>query len=277
MRLPGGGRVSHKQGDYPGLQQPTEPERARLKLLAEGLDPLTRRWLREIGVPRGGRCLEVGAAAGSMSRWLAEQVGPEGSVVAADIDVRFLDEMDLPNVLVRRVDLRSDELPRGAFDLACCRTLLLHLPDPRAALEKLAASLAPGGVLFVQEPDMCLAVAADPDHADAEPFAEYHRKGFAHVRRIKLFDTQLGRTLPRIFRALGLVDVRADATAQLIAGKSPIAEQLSLTQGILGPRLVAANAVTQAELDAALRCYADPSFEFLQGLQFAVWGRRSLA
>jgi len=191
----------HKEGDYGGLEQPTEPERARLRLLAAGPDPLTRRWLREIGVPRGARCLEVGAAQGSMSRWLAEQVGPEGRVVAADIDVRFLDDMDLPNVEVRRLDLRSDAPERGVFDLAYCRTL------------------------------------------------------------------------PRVFRALGLVDVRADATAQLIAGKSPIAEQLFMTQGILGPRLVAAGAVTQAELDAALRCYADPGFEFLQGLQFAVWGR----
>ena len=60
-----------------------------------------------------------------------------------------------------------------------------------------------------------------------------------------------------------------------VAGKSPIAQQLVMTQGILGPRLVAAGAVTQAELDTALRCYADPGFEFLQGLQFAVWGRRA--
>jgi len=69
--------------------------------------------------------------------------------------------------------------------------------------------------------------------------------------------------------------VRVDATAQLIAGQNPIARQLSLTQAILGRRLVAAGAVTQAELDTALRCYADPGFEFLQGLQFAVWGRRA--
>lgn len=267
--------MSHKEGDYPGVQQPTGPERARLKLLAEGLDPLTRRWLRELGVPRGGRCLEVGAAQGSMSRWLAEQVGPSGRVVAADLDVRFLDDMDLPNVEVRRLDLRSDALEKGAFDLVYCRTLLLHLPDPRGALARLADALAPGGMLFAQEPDMCLAVAADPDHPDAEAFAEYHRKGFAHIRREKLFDTQLGRTLAPIFRALGLVDVRADATAQLIAGRSPIAQQLVMTQGILGKRLVAAGAVTQAELDVALRCYADPAFEFVQGLQFAVSGRRA--
>jgi SAM-dependent methyltransferase len=266
--------MPHKQGDYGGLKQPTEPERARLRLLAEGLDPLTRRWLRSIGVPRGARCLEVGAAAGSMSRWLAEQVGPSGRVVAADIDVRFLDDMDLANVEVRQLDLRSDPLERGAFDLACCRTLLLHLPDPRAALGKLADALAPGGLLFAQEPDMCLAESADPDHRDAEAFADYHRKSFAHVRRTKLFDTRLGRTLPRVFRELGLGDVQFEATAQVIAGKSPIAEQLLLTQGILGPRLVAAGAVSQAELDTVLRCYADPGFEFVQGLQFAVWGRR---
>ena len=102
--------MAHKVGDYGGLKRETEPERARLRLLAEGLNPETQRWLCEIGIGAGWRCLEVGAAEGSMSRWLAEQVGARGHVVAADIDVRFLDDMDLPNVEVRQLDLRSDPL-----------------------------------------------------------------------------------------------------------------------------------------------------------------------
>ena len=39
---------------------------------------------RRVGV------LEIGAGGGSIARWLAERVGPTGSVLATDIDPRFI-------------------------------------------------------------------------------------------------------------------------------------------------------------------------------------------
>jgi SAM-dependent methyltransferase len=268
-------RVAHKVGDYGGLKRATGPERARLKLLAEGLDPETQRWLADIGIGRGWRCLEVGAAEGSMSRWLAEQVGPEGHVVAADIDVRFLDNMDLPNVEVRQLDLRSDPLEKQQFDLAYCRTLLLHLPEPAAAVCKLVDALRAGGVMLAHEPDMCLHVANDPDHPDAELFARFHREGYAHLRRIKRMDTQFGRTLPGLLRDAGLVDVRSHASASLLRGDSVTARHMRIIfSKTLGPILVGDGVVTQAELDRVLDCYGDPEFEYLNGLQIVAWGRK---
>jgi len=52
---------------------------------------------------------QVGARRGSIARWLAERVGPRGSVLATDLDTRFL--ADLPTgVRVRRLDLRHDDV-----------------------------------------------------------------------------------------------------------------------------------------------------------------------
>ena len=48
----------------------------------------------------GWRCLEIGAGRGSMATWLAERVGPAGQVVATDIDTRYLERLDLPNLHV---------------------------------------------------------------------------------------------------------------------------------------------------------------------------------
>ena len=42
-------------------------------------DPLTVRYLLRLGVGDGWRCLEVGAGAGSIVRWLSDRVGPNGS------------------------------------------------------------------------------------------------------------------------------------------------------------------------------------------------------
>jgi ubiquinone/menaquinone biosynthesis C-methylase UbiE len=64
--------------------------------LEELFDPLSRR--RRALVQPGWRCLEVGAGRGSMAVWLAEQVGPTGHVVATDVDTRYLERLDVPNL-----------------------------------------------------------------------------------------------------------------------------------------------------------------------------------
>lgn len=53
-------------------------------------DPSTIGYLTGVGVTAGWACWEIGAGGGSIARWLAERVGPTGSVLATDIDPRFI-------------------------------------------------------------------------------------------------------------------------------------------------------------------------------------------
>src|SRR6516164_6521680 len=85
-----------------------EPEDERLALLEQLFDPASRR--RRDLVRPGWRCLEVGAGRGSMAVWLAEQVGPSGHVVATDIDITYLERLDVPNLEVRRHNILDDPL-----------------------------------------------------------------------------------------------------------------------------------------------------------------------
>ena len=62
----------------------------RLVALEEGYDPATVARLENLGVGRGWSCLEVGAGAGSITRWLSRRVGTGGQVMAADLDKSFL-------------------------------------------------------------------------------------------------------------------------------------------------------------------------------------------
>ena len=57
-------------------------EHERLAVLEANYDPGTFRLLEDCGVAPGWRCAEVGAGRGSVAAWLADAVGPEGSVVA---------------------------------------------------------------------------------------------------------------------------------------------------------------------------------------------------
>jgi ubiquinone/menaquinone biosynthesis C-methylase UbiE len=61
-------------------------ERARLDLLDEVSGAWVRRVLTQCGVAAGWHCLDVGAGAGHLARWMASEVGPEGRVVATDTD-----------------------------------------------------------------------------------------------------------------------------------------------------------------------------------------------
>jgi 2-polyprenyl-3-methyl-5-hydroxy-6-metoxy-1,4-benzoquinol methylase len=94
----------------------------------------------------------VGAGGGSIAEWLAGQVGPDGRVLATDIDTRFLEQLShKKNVEVRRHDIVSDSLPERAFDLVHARLVLLHLPERDRVLGRMAAALKPGGWLLTEE------------------------------------------------------------------------------------------------------------------------------
>jgi tRNA A58 N-methylase Trm61 len=71
-----------------------------------------------IGVAADARCLEVGAGAGSVARWLAEHCHA-GHVVATDIDTTHLRDA-APGIDVRTHDVVNDESPMSRSTL-CTR------------------------------------------------------------------------------------------------------------------------------------------------------------
>src|SRR5919108_803098 len=115
--------------------------RERLEVLEAACDPFTARHLDEVGVEPGWHCLEVGAGAGSVARMLCERVGPDGRVVAVDLEPALLADVSAPNLEVRRLDIVVDELPEAAFDLVHTRLVLLHLPPRDELVLKLARAL----------------------------------------------------------------------------------------------------------------------------------------
>jgi tRNA A58 N-methylase Trm61 len=76
--------------DYVFQNTKDDSERRRLQAIEAIFDPSSRRRIVAAGIKPGAVCLEVGAGAGSLMRWMAQQVGPSGRVTAVDINPRFL-------------------------------------------------------------------------------------------------------------------------------------------------------------------------------------------
>jgi ubiquinone/menaquinone biosynthesis C-methylase UbiE len=118
-------------------------ERDRLAGIEAALDPGTTRFLEQIGVGAGWRCAEVGAGGGSIAAWFAKRVGPSGSVLATDLDTRYLDALDAPNLQVLRHDL-TEGMPEGdRFDAVHARLVVEHVSDRPGAIDQLITWLRP--------------------------------------------------------------------------------------------------------------------------------------
>lgn len=186
---------------YLGSRTDDHTESDRLRLLEACRDPGTIRRLEGLGVGPGWRCLEVGAGRGSIARWLAGRVGPAGSVVAAELDPRFLTDLPAP-VEVRRVDVRERGFEPGAYDLVHCRAVLMHLPDPATALARMVAALRPGGVLLVEEGDFGL--MRFDGHPEADRISGLAEYAIDRLAEARIMDGRLGRKLPGLVVASGV-------------------------------------------------------------------------
>ncbi|WP_146017436.1 class I SAM-dependent methyltransferase [Verrucosispora sp. ts21] len=125
---------------------------AQLGPLQQVLDPITRHDLAKIPIRPGWRALDVGAGAGSITRHLADTVGPTGAVIAVDLDTGLLDPTNIIDVYRR--DLRHGlDLPiaPGSLDLIHARCVLEHLDNRTDLLRQMTALLRPGGWLAVGE------------------------------------------------------------------------------------------------------------------------------
>jgi Methyltransferase domain len=147
----------------------------------------------------------------SVPRWLAEQVGPSGTVVASDIDTGRL-ATGASNIEVLRHDVALDDPPAGGFDLVHARLVLTHVPERQRALRNLVEAVAPGGSLVIEDFDPALVVESCLNPAtDAERRANKLRHGFVRLLAARGVDLEYGRKLPGLLRAEGLIDVGADA------------------------------------------------------------------
>jgi 2-polyprenyl-3-methyl-5-hydroxy-6-metoxy-1,4-benzoquinol methylase len=112
------------------------------------------RWMAE-NLPKGRRALDIGCGAGRYSVMLADLYE---EVVAADPAPRMIDiakrDRSRPNVSYQ-VRNALDMAPEqdGLFDVVFAFSCVFHIAKPTVILPRLAALVAPGGALFIFDPE----------------------------------------------------------------------------------------------------------------------------
>jgi ubiquinone/menaquinone biosynthesis C-methylase UbiE len=195
-----------------------DDERVRLAGLEHALDAGTRAHLLRLGVGPGSRCVEVGAGGGAIAFWLAEQVMPDGKVVATDLEIDFLarEAAAYPTLEVLEHDITANDLPTG-FDVVHARYLTEWLPDKRAALRHMVAALRPGGVLLDEEPDFVTIYEA----ATPPSLGRVVQAAMRYLESTCPIDCEYGRRSLDDLIAIGLTDAEAEGRCPIVRGGSP--------------------------------------------------------
>jgi len=109
------------------------------------------------------KVLDLGCGPGRLTIPIAERLGPDGEVLAVDIQAGMLRRAQakaqaagLTNVEFLQAAVGEGKLPHNQFDRAILVTVLGEIVDRETALREIFDSLKPGGFLSVTE------IAVDP-------------------------------------------------------------------------------------------------------------------
>ncbi|WP_369035828.1 class I SAM-dependent methyltransferase [Streptomyces adonidis] len=247
----------------------------RFDALQTCYDPVTFARLADLGVTPGMRCLDVGGGGGSVAAWLADRVGPEGTVLVTDIEPRWLTGTEAHStVRVVRHDITRDDLPEGDFDLIHARLVLIHLPERLAALDRMVRALRPGGRLVLDEFDCAwVPVLSAPSPEEATLFETVHDALMDLLTRAGA-DPRWGLRTYGALRAAGLTDVASATWAGAWPGGGAGVRLHEANVRQVRDRLVAECGVPDVDIDAFLRLLDDPAFAVNSYPLISTWGTR---
>ncbi len=122
--------------------------------------------VRQVGVKKGMKVLELGPGSGYLTLETARQVGGEGRLYCLDIEPRLIARLKqkitgegLENVALLVGDGQALPFRDSSFDLAFMVAVLGEVPDKDALLQELSRVLRPGGILSITE------MLPDPDYS----------------------------------------------------------------------------------------------------------------
>ena len=233
-----------------------DQELVRLRMIEELFDPTTIKHLQLTGISTGWRCLELGAGAGSIMKWMGGIVGNGGSVVGVDENAGHLSHFaDAPYTIVE-TDFLNARLEE-TFDLAHCRYVLIHNHTVDEMLNKLYNVLKPGGFLVVEEPDFTSAKLLDRDAEESQ-----RRLNNAVCRMFEELDLDpaYGLSLPKNVAIAGFDVVEVNSRLHLARGGSLMAQMMAASKKALADKYVATGEATLTDIHRCIDNDNDDQF-----------------
>ena len=250
-------------------------------------DPATFRHLDGLGLAQGWRCWEVGAGGTSVVDFLSERVGPAGHVLATDINLSWA-AAAAPQPPPRP----TAPPPHPTWT---CWSTMWRRALPRAARSTWSTPVSswctcpsaterwppwpppcgPGGVMLVEDADPALQpLSCLEEIGPPQELANRIRRGFRQLLAERGVDLAYGRTLPRRLRAVGLVQVAADAAFPV---SDPACNALeTATINLIRDQLLDHGIATEDEIARHLANVAAGTLDLAQPPMISCWGRRPL-
>ncbi|WP_328315331.1 methyltransferase domain-containing protein [Streptomyces sp. NBC_00442] len=246
----------------------------RFDALAELFDASTFRHFEALGLRPGHHVWEVGAGGASVPRGLAERVGPQGRVLATDLDTGRIAGTALPaQAEVARHDVGRDPAPEGPFDFVHARLVLVHVTDRERALRTMAGALRPGGVLLIEDADPALQpLLCLDEYGPEQERANRLRRGFRTLLAERGADLSYGRKLPRLLRELDLEQVEADAYFPVTSPAGAVLEAATVRH--VRALLVDRGLATDEDIERHLASVAAGRLDLATSPMISAWGRR---
>lgn len=166
--------------------------------------------------------LDVGCGVGHWGMLLAAVMSEEARFTGIDREASWVAEATAraaarglaPRFSYREGEAQKLPFPDDSFDLTTCQTVLIHLPDPRAAIAEMIRVTRPGGLVAVAEPNNLtesLLLDSITNQATTDDIVELVRFQLTCERgKVALGegDNSLGDRVPGLFVAAGLADVQ---------------------------------------------------------------------
>ncbi len=249
-----------------------QEERARLAGIEATFDPWTIRAIEAANPQHGWCCLEIGGGGGSIAEWLCGKVGTSGRVVATDLETKFLEAIEAPNLEVRKHDIVTEALDEH-YDLIHARAVLDHLPQRDEIVPRLAGALKPHGWLVIESGDFSAVRMVEEKSADASFFREAFAK-IVGVSRSFGADLTYGRQLGRVFRDIGLENIVVEGYIVEWGAGHPLASLYDLTfQRLKGPALQS-GALDEGEYNRLMALICSPDLHALSHVVYSARGQR---
>ena len=161
----------------------------------------------------GLRLLDFGCGSGNISVGLARAVAP-GEMHGVDLQEAqielarsFAGSAGTDNAIFHVGDVAALPFPDGFFDVAHCHTVLMYVPDTRAALAEVKRVLKPGGLLACREM-ICESCFVHPDMG-------IMKSGWNALEDLLSFDDghpQMGKELKTHILEAGFTNIRVSAS-----------------------------------------------------------------
>ena len=236
-------KIAHVS-QFTAVDAATDPEAFAVCMDAvatcDGIDTGRRFVAERLALRPGAALLDLGCGTGDQTRALAPQVVPGGRALGMDLSQTMIGEArrraaagDLP-VEFEVGDAQSLPFANATFDACRTERMLIHVPDPRAALAEMVRVTRPGGRVGVIDADTETMVFDSVDRPLTRrvvaAFADSFQNGW------------IARQLPRLMTEAGLTELTVEP--YVLSFRPPV------TATILDAHLaamVAAGAVTDEE------------------------------